>query len=231
MKQNILRTFLAAVLLSVASVQHSVASSGIAVTLLGYTIDSTLNVNLGYTLTISAIVKNTDGVNSFSGPLDFGLHTNTHTLTTFSLFSKPFYSGSTQIFLDTNESVPALFSVDIDPQFFSPGPDVVVVWPICTSPITDSVRIPLNIVSPNAITDEQEQKFNYFVTEDKIFLQNIYQQINFKQVRIISLLGQTVSSLTSNFITEIPIPDLPKGIYLCELVTNDNSHSVIKFFH
>ncbi len=231
MKSNILRSLLAVILLSVASVPSLVASNGIAVTLLGYTIDSTLNVDLGYTLTINTVVKNTDQANGFAGFLDFGLRNGSQELSTAFIFNKPPYSGGSQITLAPNESVPAIFSVNINPQFFAPGPDVVVVWPICTSPISDSVRIPLIIRGPNGIAEGNKDRFTYIVTDHKIFLQNKTTETNFKQVRIVNLLGQTVSSFSANFISEIPVADLPKGIYLCEITATDNTRKVIKFFH
>lgn len=230
MKRNIPRTLIALLFITVASVQHSVASAGIAVTLLGYTIDSTVNVYLGYTLTISTNVKNTDSANNFTGTLDFGLRNTSTVLSNAFIFHKPPYSANT-ISLAPDESVPAIFSVNISPQYFSSGPDVVVVWPISTSPITDSVRIPINIQNPNGIGEEKNEGFTYLITPQKIFLQNIAPQINFKQVRIFNLFGQSVSFLSADFITEIPVPDLPRGIYLCEMITADNQRRVIKFFH
>ncbi len=230
MKQKLHHTLFAFLLLSIGCTQQVAASSGIAVTLLGYTIDSTLNVNLGYTLTISTQVTNTDSANSFTGQLDFGLRSATQTLTTTNIFNKPPYSNNT-IVLAPHESVPAIFSVHITPQYFVPGPDVVVVWPISTSPITDSVRIPLNILNPSGLQEEKKDLFTYIVTEKKILLQNLSSQTNFKQVRIYNLMGQPISYLTSDFITEIPVPDLPRGIYICELITSTNARRVIKFFH
>lgn len=230
MKQKIHHTLFAAILLTIAFAQQSFATSGISVTLLGYTVDSTLNVNLGYTLTISTQVTNTDSANSFSGQLDFGLRSNTQTLTTSNIFNKPPYSNN-QITLAPNETVPAIFSVHITSQYFVPGPDVVVVWPISTSPITDSVRIPLNILNPSGVEEEKKDMFNYILTEKKILLQNLGPQTNFKQVRIYNLMGQPVSCLSSDFITEIPVPDLPRGIYICELFSSTNARRVIKFFH
>lgn len=230
MKQKLHHTLFAFLLLSIGCTQQVAASTGIAVTLLGYTIDSTLNVNLGYTLTISTQVTNTDSANSFTGQLDFGLHSNTQTLTTANIFNKPPYSNNT-ISLAPNESVPAIFSVHITPQYFVPGPDVVVVWPISTSPITDSVRIPLNILNPSGVQEEKKDLFTYIITEKKILLQNLSSQTNFKQVRIYNLMGQPISYLSSDFITEIPVPDLPRGIYICELITSTNARRVIKFLH
>ena len=73
MMRKTLRPFLSVLLLLLAVTGVSVASSGIAVTLVDFRLTTTQNVNLGYTLTISAQVKNTDTTNAFFGYLNFGL--------------------------------------------------------------------------------------------------------------------------------------------------------------
>jgi hypothetical protein len=228
MMQKTLRLIFSILLISVACTWVSVASQGIAVTFIDYRLDSTQNVNLGYTLTISAEVRNTDTAQSFSGFLDFGLRNSNTELTTTSIFNKPPYSGST-IVLNPGEVVPAVFSIDIDNPYFTPGPDVVVVWPISASPITDSILINLLIQSPTGIAKKEQEKFTYLVLPNHIQLQYNSSQINFQQVRIFNILGEESVRFQSNLITEIPIPNLPKGIYVCEMITADKKKSIIKF--
>ncbi len=201
------------------------AEEGVGVTLLNYTFST---VGLGYTITINAQVTNFDSV-PFSGPIDFGLKNNAYVLTTNSLFNKPPYS-SNQISLYPHETVPAIFSIDIDPMYFTPGPDVVVVWPICTQPIADSVVIPIFIESPNGIKDDGERLFTYIMAGNRIFIKSADAETNFEQVRIYNMVGQVVSEIKSSFITEVPLPALPKGIYVCEFISSDNRRQVIKFF-
>ncbi len=207
----------------------SQATNGIAVRLLGYTIDSTLNVSIGYKLTISAEVTNTDSQQVFFDRLDFGMRNLQQDLSASSVFNKPVYSTDS-VYLDPFETVPAIFSIDIDHPYFTPGPDVVVVWPISPNPIADSIRIPLNILNPNGMLKNEDLPFSYLVTNSDITLMNIDNKNSFKQVRIFNLMGQLVSSLQSDFITRIPIPDLPKGIYLCQLMSNGKTVT-LKFLH
>ena len=206
------------------------AANGIAVRLLGYTIDSTLNVSIGYTLTISAEVTNTDTQQVFFDRLDFGMRNLQQDLSGTSLFNKPVYS-SDSIYLNPNETVPAIFSIDIDHPYFTPGPDVVVVWPICPNPIADSIRIPLNILNPNGIHKNENLSFSYIIDNYQITLLNLGSEISFKQVRIYNLIGQQVSHLQADFIQQIPVPNLPKGIYLCQLTDRFGKQTVFKFFH
>lgn len=224
-----LHLFFAVLLLIVAGSQLSVARSGIAVTLLDYRLDTTQNISLGYTLTISAEVKNTDTV-LFAGNLDFGLRNNSDTLSSFDLFNKPPYSGN-QIMLNPGEVVPAVFSIDIDVPYFAPGPDVVVVWPISSSPVTDSILIFLNIEGPSSLKENGSVDFSYIVLNDRILLLPESSETNFQQVRIFNILGQQEAYYSSNFLTEIPVPNLPRGIYLCEMITSDKKVRVIKFYH
>ena len=215
-----------AVLLLLISNQLKAVDLGVGVTLINYTLGT---VDLGYTITINARVSNYDSV-PFNGTLDFGLRNNQQELSNSGVFNKPPYS-STQISLGPYETVPAVFSVDIDPQFFNPGPDVVVVWPICGKPIIDSIVININVLTPNSIADNKDDLFTFIVLGNKIFLKNYAPETNFKQVRIYNLMGQQVSELHSQFITEVPLPVLPKGLYLCEFLSADGKRKVIRFFY
>lgn len=210
---------------------HTVfAQSGLALTLLNYTIQTdSVNYTYGYTITINATLTNTSTQLVYSDSLDFGLHNNQYSsITAGSIFKKPPYS-SRSITLQPGESVPAVFGVKIDAQYFAPGPDVVVVWPICTEVIADSVVINLHINDPLATADEVQQPAGYLITADKILLQNTGSN-NFEQVRIFNISGQLLYLQHSSYITEIPLGYLPKGIYLAELLTADKRRQVIKFF-
>src|SRR5580698_8191316 len=93
-------------------------NSNLGIALIGYTLDT---VNLGYTLTMNAEVTNLDST-PFSGSINFGLRSNNGVITNGSVFDKPPYSGDS-IYLGGHETVPAIFGVNISPQYFTPGPD------------------------------------------------------------------------------------------------------------
>ncbi len=220
------RLIASAVILLIVCNPANAIERGVAVSLINYTLDS---VDLGYTITVNARVSNYDSL-PFAGILDFGLRNNHQTLSNTGVFNKPPYSGA-QISLNPYETVPAIFSIHIDPQYFSPGPDVVVVWPICNKPFIDSVVIDIYVHSPSSIKEDKQELFGYIILNDRIFLKNYTAETNFKQVRIYNLLGQQVSELHSEFITEVPLPALPKGLYLCEFLAADGKRKVIRFFH
>lgn len=209
----------------------TVTATGLALTLINYTIQNDSGkVNLGYTISINAQVTNDDTV-AFAGQLDFGLRNNLQELTqNGNIFNKPPYSSQT-VTLNPGETVPAIFSVDIETPYFAPGPDVVVVWPISSKPVTDSILITLNVQQPTAFINEDEASFNCIILPEKILLQGIAYEKQVKQVRIYNAFGQLMAEYQSGITTEVPTRNLPQGIFLCEVYLNDKSRKVIKFVH
>lgn len=203
----------------VCSYQAVAQATGIGLTLLNYTVENNQNnVDIGRTITINALITNYDSSN-FAGTLDFGLRNSQQQLSNTGLFDKPPYSGNT-ITLNPGETVPAVFSVDIDEPYFLPGPDVVVVWPISNAPIGDSVVINLNINNPTGIAQTNELNLSYIVLRDRIIFQNTNTENDFEQVRIYNMLGQVAYSMNGST-NDIPTFTLPKGIYICELRAGD----------
>ena len=223
-----IHTFLLCMLISVACSHRTVAqATGIGLTLLNYTVENNQgNIDLGRTVTINALITNYDS-SDFVGTLDFGLRNSQQQLSSTNLFNKPPYSGNT-IMLNPGETVPAVFSVDIDAPYFIPGPDVVVVWPISTAPIGDSVVINLNISTPTAIGNTNQLKLSYIILSDKILVQNIGTENPIEQVRIYNIMGQVVSE-SQGTSSDIPTGMLSSGIYVCELRSGDK-RSIIKFY-
>jgi len=209
---------------------------GIGLSLVGYSLSDSPghDVHPGYTLTIEAQLINYD-TNIYVGPVSFGLkHANGMVLTNADdIFDQPAYSGY-PIYMGPQDTIPALFHVHIDPMYFIPGPDVVVVWPITQLPVVDSISIQLLITADSVsagIGTVNNAVFRYSIQENEILLLNLSAETNFKQVRIYDLLGKQVSTLNSDHITTIPVPSLPKGIYLCEMVTVDGQTHIIRFIH
>jgi hypothetical protein len=200
--------------------------TGIGLTLLNYTVENNQdNIDLGRTVTINALITNYDS-SEFVGTLDFGLRNTQQQLSSTDLFNKPPFSGNT-IILNPGESVPAVFSVDVDAPYFIPGPDVVVVWPISTAPIGDSIVINLNINGATGITSANQLKLSYLVLSDKIVWTNTATENPIEQVRIYNLIGQTIYS-TNGDNNEVPTNQLNSGLYICEIRSADK-RSIIKF--
>lgn len=200
---------------------------GIGVTVVNYTLDSTHDVNLGYSITVNADVTNFD-TTTFTGALTFGLRNNESIITSEGVFNRPPYSGDV-ITLQGHSTIPAIFNVYISPAYFTPGPDVVVIWPIFAGNPQDSIVIAINVIDPSAVNNVKAAPFTYIVTDGGIVLKNSGN--SFKQVRLYNLLGQQIYELHAANITEVPTANLSKGVYLCELTAADGSRQVIRFIY
>lgn len=230
-KKHLLSLIIAAVFHVAILLPKFAAGNGLALTLLNYTLQSDSGkVDLGYTITINSFLYNDDTI-PFAGTLDFGLRNSQQVLTNADhVFNRPPYSG-TQIFLNPGETVPAVFSIHVDDPYFMPGPDVVVVWPISSRPIADSILILLDVIGPNTVPQYEEATFGYLITPQKIMLQHLPPETKVQQVRIYNVFGQCLAWFNSGITDEIPLGYLPRGIYLCEISTSDQKRKVIKFFH
>jgi hypothetical protein len=199
-------------------------SSNISIALIGYTIDT---VNLGYTLTMNAEVTNQDSV-PFTGRINFGLRSNNDIITNSTVFDQPPYSGDS-IYLNGHETVPAVFGVNINPQYFTPGPDVVVVWPICTAPNVDSIVLHIFVQDPSGINGPAAGLFAYHIQADKILFSNGQANTVFEQVRIFDVAGRQVIAQNGTNITEVPIGRLLQGVYVCQLICGNGLKINFKF--
>ena len=199
------------------------AQNGLSLSLQNYTVQPSNGiVSFGYTITISATLTNNDS-SSFTGFVDFGLRNSLLELSNNSIFSKPFYSGDS-IQLNGGESVPTLFSLQIDTPYFIAGPDVVVVWPISNVTFSDSVLINLLIEDPTGIEEQfihknDIQVFDYILLPEK----------DFKQVRIYNYSGSLLWEQNSSTLPQIPIDFLPQGFYLLEAISATKQRIVKKF--
>ncbi|MCS6934283.1 MAG: T9SS type A sorting domain-containing protein [Chitinophagales bacterium] len=193
------------------------AQQGISLLLENYTVQQQQGqVNLYTTVTINATLYNKDSVLPFYGKIDFGLRNNAQILTQTSIFDKPAYSGDT-VLLQPGERVPAVFSIDITPAYFGPGPDVVVVWPICTAPVGDSIVIPLLIQDPNSIHEVKEKLFSYSINHNELMLETPGYENIIERVRIFDINGALVLLHNSPETRHIPLVSLPRGIYIAEV--------------
>ena len=226
-RTSTIKIFFCSLFLLTVRLVSQAAGNGVGVVLVSYTLDTTTQVNLGYTITINAQVTNFDSV-PFHGIIDFGLRNSEQTLTSTGIFNQPPYSGDS-ISLGGGETVPAIFSVNINHPYFRPGPDVVVVWPICSQPIADSILIHLTILDPSGINGLQEVPLTYSVVNNTILLKSFDSKTNFKQVRIYNDIGQMTSELNDDFISVIPLGSLPRGMYFCQLTTADGRKTTIRF--
>jgi len=224
MKTNKLLIALIALMLYIGNWSIVLAQSGLSLAMQNYTVQPSNGiVSFGYTITISATLTNTDSI-PFSGQVDYGMRNSQQILSNNAIFSKPFYSGDS-IQLGGGESVPTLFSVNIETPFFIAGPDVVVVWPISNVNFSDSILINLLIEEPTnidqkVVSPSEIQVFGEYIT---------FPENTFKQVRIFNYSGSLLHSLDVAQLNYLPIDFLPQGFYILEATTTSKQQIVKKF--
>lgn len=185
---------------------------------------------LGDEILVFANLQNTDTANSFTGVVNFEIANGIQNLSGNNILSAPPYNG-TQITLNPKEEIPALFTVRVDEQYFKVGPDIIVIWPMTTLPPNDSIRIPINIHQALGIEGLTQNKPHLSVNGNQLMIHSGATANNeLKQVRIFNLTGQLLlqqSSEEKNI--NLSIDELPRGIFICELLYGNNKRNVMKF--
>ena len=185
---------------------------------------------LGDEVLVFANLQNTDTSNTFTGIVNFEVANSFQNLSNSNIMGSPPYSG-TQITLEPQEEIPALFTVKVDEQYFKAGPDIIVIWPMAVMPPKDSVRIPFFIHLPAGIEGFATLKPTLITNGNQLTVMSGFQGKNtLKQVRIFDLTGQLVltqSSEEKNI--HIDIATLPRGLFICELSYDNNKPNVFKF--
>jgi hypothetical protein len=185
---------------------------------------------LGDEILVFANLQNTDTANSFTGVVNFEIANGFQNLSGSNILSAPPYNG-TQITLNPKEEIPALFTVRVDEQYFKVGPDIIVIWPMTTLPPKDSIRIPITIHQALGIEWLTQNKPHLSVNGNQLMIQSgVTANNELKQVRIFNLTGQLLlqqSSEEKNI--SIGIDELPRGLFVCELLYSNNKRNVMKF--
>jgi len=152
-------------------------------------------------------------------------------------FSTWVNSDSTQVlFPDTaSYSIPAnsgtgvFFSIPVKPPQFKAGPDVVIIWPISTSPTKDSISKTIFVRYPLHTDDEIANSFTAYIQGTTLKLDLGDSKENAQRVRIYSLIGSVLYENTGNIPLEIPLQEKQSGIYLCEILWKNNTRKVVRF--
>jgi hypothetical protein len=175
-------------------------------------------VNYGDTLTYNLEIINNDSV-AFSGNVFVGFKgSNNLTYDSISL-------GILQIAPNGFEQ--RSISIDVQPQYFKTGPEVVVVWPIFDGKNGNEVADFIYVKSLlNGVEDELNPTKDYFIYQDVLSCSQC--SLAFKRVRIFDLNGRVVFNQAFPTIPfELPVSNA--GLYLMQLEALDGSTSIIKW--
>lgn len=198
---------------------NSIAQDGITFT--RYTFSSITSF-LGDSVELSATLKNTD-TTIFQGSIDFGAKLyNQQQAIQISAFQS--------VTLNPNDSLPFTIKIPITPVLFQSGPNVVIIWPIMNKPNRDSIIQTFYIRYKTDISDIKQLNVHLkWLTKSILTLEG--DEINsVKQVRILDLLGKENGVQTYQYQeSKINLDFLTNGVYLLEVIGDDNKRKVIRF--
>lgn len=128
-----------------------------------------------------------------------------------------------------NSFVQRSIAIDVLPQYFKTGPEVVVVWPIFDgrsgSQVADFIYVKNHL---NDIDQELVMAKDYFVLRH--FLSCNRCEISFKRVRIFDLTGSVLfTQELPSFPLELPLKNA--GLYFIQLEAVDGITSTIRFMY
>lgn len=186
-----------------------------------YTFSSIISF-VGDSIEFSATLRNTD-TTVFQGSIDFGAKRYNQSLSV----QIPALNG---IVLNPNDTLPFSIKIPITPDIFQSGPNVVIIWPITNRPNNDSIIQTFYIGYKTNIAESY--KFDVqtkWLSKSKFILEG--DDINsVRQVRILDLMGKEVKRENrENKLLDIQLEFLTQGIYLLEIIGDDNKRRVIRF--
>ncbi|MBX2910003.1 MAG: T9SS type A sorting domain-containing protein [Chitinophagales bacterium] len=175
-------------------------------------------VSYGDTISYATEITNQDSI-TFSGTLFIAFKgSNSTSYDSLNL-------GTVQI--PPAGSIQRTISIDVQPQYFKPGPEVVVVWPIFSgtagNQVADFIFVKDNLSN---IEDNSLSETNYFVWNNNLKTNTDNNLL--KQVRIFNLSGQEIFN-TQNKNTPIALPILNAGLYFIQIEKLNGEFSTIKW--
>lgn len=180
---------------------------------------------MGDTLFINTYVKNYDS-NPYFDSLSFAIKINGVLNVNQNIFPNPFLGNNVNI--PVGDSVPASLFVVITPAYFAVGPDILVVWPKADNGATahDTLVKTIIVVDALDIQDEGVERLRLFYEQGQLHL-NLPEGIELNRVRIFNQEGMLLGEQKDT--GPVPFSGYPGGIYLADVVYNQNKRQTIRF--
>lgn len=195
-----------------------------------YTVSvSTTTPTMGQQVSLSANLVNTSTTDTFNALIDFELANENGIINDVNVFGEPPISGNV-ITLLPQQVMLLTFTITPQPAYFTPGPDIIIVWPISTAPTVDSARQALTILEATGINEPNASLFKLAVQNETLNIQLTSPEYSLQRVRIYSADGRVVHTETIvGDKTSVYIGTLPKGMYIAEVTTTNGYVKVAKF--
>lgn len=192
------------------------AQNGLGIT--RYTFSSITSF-FGDSIDFSGTIRNYDTI-AYSSQINFGTIVNAQQVQGL----LPSFSGGAII----NPQDTISFSVKFRASdvYFQSGPNVVIIWPIANKPAKDSVIQTLNLSWKVDIAELAELDVSLkWQTKSSIIIDG-EDKNKLKHVRILDLNGREMKQYNTD---EIHFDFLSQGVYLLEVIDDDNKRKVIRF--
>ncbi|MES2621412.1 MAG: T9SS type A sorting domain-containing protein [Bacteroidota bacterium] len=169
-----------------------------------------------------------DSAFEYTGQIGFGYKIDTTVYTTSNTTSGFGYTTSTDT-IPPFDTIAKSITGYVRLPAFKTGPSVVVIWPIANGAVaTDSLTFNILIGRPQGIEETDTERLQLWVMNSLLHIKRDA-EIQLKQVRIYDLLGKEILN-RQNPADNIPLPQTAKGIYLAEVIYNDNQRKLFRFY-
>lgn len=169
------------------------------------------------TITLATSLLNV-GNAAYNGSLSFGFAINNTRNISEAIFIAP-YKGQ-MVNIPAGDSLPLLFRIVVQPQYFQSGPDIFVVWPITDNNYTpDSVAV--NIVVIDEVNDISttpgDENFRVYCNDNQLKIAGNGDEPPIDNLAIYSTTGQLMYSNVVGSNLSVSLSPFPAGIYLVKV--------------
>jgi hypothetical protein len=187
------------------------------------------SLTLGSSFSFTVSVQNVDSFATFNGSIRLSYSINGFPQQMDSASGLAYDTSFTIANLPPFDTVRKSITVNVTNPRFQTGPSVVVIWPIASGAIAkDSLVLDILVLPPLGITPIEQDVVRAYVTNDQIFIRADTGTI-LKQVRVFDIMGSRIMDVM-NPSSNLPLPETSRGIYVAEIIYNDNQRKTIRFF-
>jgi hypothetical protein len=135
--------------------------------------------------------------------------------------------------LPVGDSLPVLIHIIITPAYFLPGPDILVVWPICpdgSNPYT-KLDTTIYVENPTGFSDNSisPPALKVYTANSHVFVNNDNPAFMLNCVSIFDILGRNVkTAICKDDHLQIDMANEPDGIYPVEVTLSNGQRAVFK---
>jgi hypothetical protein len=167
------------------------------------------------------------GNQSYHGSLSFGFSINSTRNVSTVIFNAP-YNGES-ISINPGDSLPLLFHVLVQSQYFLAGPDIFVVWPIIDNNRTpDTIEAQIWVLDQisDVATETPDNALRVYTSNNLLFIENADHLNLVQQAKVFDVSGRLLVDVPVSGLAQIPFPSQPAGVYVVQLcLTNGQRRS------